>query len=86
MCSVYETLSITKETPAEHLPLQKQPFEDIYKKGVLKNFLRLTGKNLYPESLSEEFVGFQPASLLKKRPRQKCFLINFTRFLRTPFP
>ena len=29
--------------PAEHLPLQKQPFPDVYKKGLLKNFLKLTG-------------------------------------------
>ena len=47
VCSAYKTWSIAKETPAEHLPLQKQSFADIYKKGLLKNFLKLTEKHLY---------------------------------------
>ena len=29
--------------------------------------------------------GFQPATLLKKRFRQKCFSVNFAKFLRTSF-
>ena len=45
VCSTCKTWSITKETPAEHLPLQKQPFADVYKIGIFKNFLRLTRKH-----------------------------------------
>ena len=38
-----------------------------------------------PESLFNKFVGLRPASLLKKRLWRKCFPVNFTKFLRTPF-
>ena len=34
-----------------------------------------------PESLFDEVPGFQPATLLKKRPRHKCLPVNFTMFL-----
>ena len=30
-------------------------------------------------------VGFHPASLLKKRLRQRCFSVNLAKFLRTFF-
>ena len=36
-----------KETPAKDLALQKQPFQNVYKKDLLKNFLKPTGKHLY---------------------------------------
>ena len=31
------------------------------------------------------FLGFQPASLLKKRRRHRCFSVNFAEFLRSSF-
>ena len=31
------------------------------------------------------FYGLRPATLLKKRLQQRCFLVNSTKFLRTPF-
>ena len=40
-------IELRKETPAKDLALQKQPFPDVYKKDLLKNFLKLTGKHLY---------------------------------------
>ena len=82
VCSVYNTWSITKETPAEYLPLQKQPLADVYKKGLLYNFFYR--KTPLPESLFEDFVFFQPTTLFKKKFRHRCFPANFTRFLRTP--
>ena len=41
------------------------------KKGVLWNFVK--------------FIGLRPANLLKKRLWHRCFPVNFTKFLRTPF-
>ena len=43
------------------------------KKGVLKTFAKFTGKYL------------RPATLTKKRFWYRCFLVNFEKFLRTPF-
>ena len=83
VCSVYKTWSITNETPAEHLPLQKQPFADVYKKGFLKNFLKLTGKQLYRILYLK---NLQATSLQLYFKRDGCFLLSFTRFARAPFP
>ena len=47
------------------------------KKGVLRNFAKFTGKPLCQ--------SFRPATLLKKRLWNSCFLVSFTKFLRTPF-
>ena len=56
---------------------QKQSPDVFYKKGVLKNFAKFTGK-LRPELL-------RPATLLKKRLWHRCFPENFSKFLRTAF-
>ena len=61
--------------PVDHFPLQKQPFADV---------LKTKRKTPVPESLFEEFIGFQPATIFKKRPRHRCFLADFVRFLRIP--
>ena len=50
------------------------------KKDVLRKFVKFTGKHLW-YSLSL----IRPATLLKKRLRRRCFLVNFTKFLRTTF-
>ena len=39
--------ALQKETPAKDLALQKQPFQDVYKIGLLKHSLKLTVKHLY---------------------------------------
>ena len=41
--------------------------------GALKNFAKFTGEHL------------RPVTLLKIRPQRRCFLLNFAKFLRTPF-
>ena len=48
------------------------------KKSVLKNFAKFTGKHLC-RSL------FFNKALLKKKLWHRCFPVNFTIFLRTPF-
>ena len=55
----------------------------ILKKGVLKNFAKLTGKRV-PKSFLIK-VQAAPATLIKKRLWHKCFPVNFPKFLRTAF-
>ena len=55
------------------------------KKGVLRNFAKLTGKFLCQSLFFNKVAGLRPATLLKKRLRHKCFPVNFVKFLRTPF-
>ena len=44
-------------------------------KGVFKNFIKFIGKQLCQSLFFNKVAGL----------RQSCFLINFTKFLRTPF-
>ena len=55
------------------------------KKGVLKNFAKFTGKHLSQSLFLNKVAGLRPATLLKKRLWHRCFLVNFTKFLRTTF-
>ena len=47
--------------------LQKQLLEVIYKKSVLKNFAKLTGKHVCQNLFFNKVAGLTPATLLKKR-------------------
>ena len=47
------------------------------KRGVLRNFTNFPGKHQYQ--------SLRPVTLLKKRLWHRCFLVNFAKFLRTPF-
>ena len=38
-----------------------------------------------PESLFDKVAGLRPTTLLKKRLWHRCFLVNFAKFLKTPF-
>ena len=38
-----------------------------------------------PESLFNKVASLSPATLLKKRLWHRCFPVNFSKFLRTPF-
>ena len=55
------------------------------KKGVLRNFAKITGKHLCPSVFFNKVAGLRPASFLKKRLWHRCFPVNFVNFLRTPF-
>ena len=51
-----------------------------------KNFAKSKGKQIYRSSFFDEVSGLQATTLLsKKRLRCKCFPVNFSKFLRTPF-
>ena len=64
---------------------KKQPPEVFYKKGVLKNFAKFTGKYLSQSLFLNKVAGLRPATLLKKRLWHRCFPVNFAKFLRAPF-
>ena len=64
---------------------QKQPREMFYKKVVLTNFAKFTGKHLSHSFFFNKVAGLSPATLFKKRLRHRCFPMNFAKFLRTPF-
>ena len=55
------------------------------KKGVFRNFAKFTGKHLCQSFFFDKVAVLRPASLLKKRLWHRCFLVNFTEFLRTSF-
>ena len=55
--------------------------EVICKKGVLRNFIKFTGKHKCQRRLFFNKVAGLGAFFLKKR----CFPVNFVKFLRKPF-
>ena len=54
------------------------------KKGVLRNFAKLTGKHLCQSPLFNKVAG-SAATLFLKKLWRRCFTVNFTKFLRAPF-
>ena len=55
-----------------------------FKKCVLKNLTKRTGKHLC-QSVFNNVARLMPATLLKKRLWHSCFPVNFPNFLRTHF-
>ena len=55
------------------------------KNNVLRNFTKFTGKQLCQRFFFNKVADLRPATLLKRRPWYRCFLVNFVKFLRTPF-
>ena len=55
------------------------------KKVVVRNFAKFTGTHLCRSLFFNKAAGLRPAFLLKKRLWQRCFPVNFAKFLRTPF-
>ena len=51
-----------------------------YKKGVLENFAKFTEKHLCQCLFFDKVAGLRTGTLLKKRPRHRCFLVNFAKF------
>ena len=64
---------------------EKQPPEVFYKKGVLGNFAKFTGKHMCRSFFLNSAAGLRPATLLKKGLLHRCFIVNFAKFLRTLF-
>ena len=55
------------------------------RKGILRNFAKLTGKHKYQGLFFNKIAGLRPGTLLKKRLRHRCTPVNFAKFLGTPF-
>ena len=55
------------------------------RKGILRNFAKLTGKHMCQSLFFNKVAGLRAATLLKKRLWHRCFPVNFAKFLRTPF-
>ena len=55
------------------------------RKHVLRNFTKFTGKRLCQSLFFNKVAGLRSATLLKKRLWHRRFLVNFVKFLRTPF-
>ena len=55
------------------------------RKGVLGNFGNFTGKHLCGGLLFNKVAGLRTVTLLKKRFWYRCFPVNFSKFLKTPF-
>ena len=53
-------------------------------KGVLGNFVKITGKNLCQSLFLNKVVDLRPTTLLKKRPWNRCFPENFAFSYRAP--
>ena len=53
--------------------------------AVLKNFANLTGKHLCWESVFNKVAGLQACNFVKKRLQHRCYLVKFSKFLRTLF-
>ena len=64
---------------------QKQPPGVFCKKGVLRNLAKFTGKHLYLSLFFDQVAHLRPATLLKQTLWHNCFLVNFAKYLRTPF-
>ena len=55
------------------------------KKGVLRNFVKLTGKHLCQSLFLNKVAGLRTATVLKKILLHRSFPVNFEKFLRTRF-
>ena len=58
--------------------------EVFYKKGVLRNFAKLTGKHLFQRLFFNKVVSVRPAILLKKSLWYMCFPLSFAKFQGAP--
>ena len=55
------------------------------KKGVLTNFTKFTGKQLWQRLFFKKVAGLNACNFNKKNLCHRCFPVNFVRFLRIPF-
>ena len=60
---------------------EERPPELFFKKGVLRNFAKFTGKHLCLSLFFDKVTGLRSATLLKERLWHRCFPMNFANFL-----
>ena len=76
---------ITKEKIQHYSKAVVKRREVLSKKGVLRNFAKFTGKQLYQSLFLNKVAGLRPAILFKNRLWRSFFLVNFAKFSRAPF-
>ena len=64
--------------------IYKQPPKVFWKKDVLRNFAKFTGKRLCQGLFFNKVAGLRTATLLNKRLWHRCFPASFAKSLRTP--
>ena len=64
--------------------MQKQPSKGFFKKGLIRNFAEFTSKHV-PESLFLINLNSIDLQLLLKQDYSAGVLVNFVKFVRTPF-
>ena len=55
------------------------------REGVLRDFTKFTKKHLRRSLSFNKVASVRPATLFKKRLWHRCFPVNYSKFLRTPF-
>ena len=71
--------------------MQKQPSKGFFNKGVIRNFAESTRKHVLESLFLIKFlINFfdklcRSGASLKTRLQCRCFLVNFAKFVRTPF-
>ena len=83
LCILTVKLSLTFEEELEPC-LQSQSSGGVLQKSVLKDFRKFTGKCLCQSLFFDITEGLRHATLLKKRLWNRCFPVNFEKFLRAP--
>ena len=66
-------------------PFQKQPFADVLQCRCSEKLDNIRRKKPALESLFNKVPVLQPSNFIKKKVQQRCFPVNFARFLRTDF-
>ena len=77
-CYIYLPILNTRPSSSSHRRCS-------IRNGVLRNFVKFTGKLLCQGLFSNKVAGLRPATLLKKWLWHRCFPVNFAKFLKTPF-
>ena len=56
-----------------------------FKICAVENFAKFTGKTPVLEPVFDKVASLQPATLSKKKLKQRCFLLNVEKFLSATF-
>ena len=64
--------------------MQNQLSKGFFKKGLFRNFAEITSKHV-PESFFDKVKLCRSTSAFKTRLQRRYFLVNFAKFVRTPF-
>ena len=70
------SVKTSKQTDEQTSQIEKQPFADVFKVGVLKNFVIFPAEHLCWNSLFNKGTGLQVYNFIKKRLQHRCFLVS----------